>query len=189
MTVAARILGRAFTTDPLFRWMLAGRPDPEPRMTALFGAFVDAAGRTDGAQVLVGSHGTAAAVWRPPSRWRTSTADVVRSAPVLLRALGPRIPRSLRVLHVLERQHPEQPHWYLEAIGVVPEARGHGHGREVLDPVLERCDAAGLPAYLESSNPQNLSFYERSGFRTMPPLDLPRGCPIVTPMWRDPVTR
>ena len=189
MKQATRVLGRAFTTDPVFRWLLAGRPDLERRTTGLFGAFVDAAERTEGAEVLVGSHGTAAAIWRPPGRWRTSAADAVRSMPVMVSVLGSRIPRAMRLLHAVERQHPQEPHWYLEAIGVVPEVRGQGHGREVLTPVLDRCDEAGVPAYLESSNPRNLSFYARHGFRTMPALDLPEGCPIVTPMWREPVRR
>jgi len=43
-----------------------------------------------------------------------------------------------------------------------------------------------LPAYLESSNPRNLTFYERHGFRRMPLFPLPDGCPVITPMWRDP---
>ena len=35
---------------------------------------------------------------------------------------------------------------------------------EVLAPVLERCDAEGVPAYLESSKESNVSFYRRHGF-------------------------
>jgi ribosomal protein S18 acetylase RimI-like enzyme len=86
----------------------------------------------------------------------------------------------------IEKHHPSEPHWYLEAIGTVPEARGRGIGPSVLTPVLERCDATGLPAYLESSNPRNISFYERHGFVAMPLFPLPDGCPPITPMWRDP---
>ncbi len=32
---------------------------------------------------------------------------------------------------------------------------------------LRRCDADGLIAYLESSNPRNISLYERHGFEIM----------------------
>jgi GNAT superfamily N-acetyltransferase len=103
----------------------------------------------------------------------------------LLRAFGPRLPRSLSLLTRIEKHHPAEPHWYLEAIGTVPEARGRGIGPTVLTPVLDRCDAEGVPAYLESSNPRNIPFYERHGFVRRPLFELPRGCPTITPMWRD----
>ena len=59
-------------------------------------------------------------------------------------------------------------------------------GARLLAPVLARCDRDGLPAYLESSNPRNLPFYERHGFVRRTAVPLPSGCPLVTPMWRDP---
>ena len=50
----------------------------------------------------------------------------------------------------------------------------------MLEPVLRRCDAAGLPAYLEASSPRNARLYRRLGFVTdrilevadAPPLEL-----------------
>ena len=183
---AAAVLGRAFTTDPVFCWLLEGRSDLERRMTSVFRAFTEAAERTPDAQVLVDPSGRAASIWRPPGAWKAPLPDVVRNTPRLVKAFGPGVVRSLRLLAKVEAAHPRQPHWYLEAIGTVPEARGQGIGPTVLTPVLERCDAERLPAYLESSNPQNLPFYERHGFVTMPLFPLPAGCPVITPMWREP---
>jgi hypothetical protein len=54
-----------------------------------------------------------------------------------------------------------------------------------LGPVLERCDADGVGAYLESSKERNIDFSARHGFRVMSELRLPRGS-RVWPMWRDP---
>ncbi|MCA1712293.1 MAG: GNAT family N-acetyltransferase [Actinobacteria bacterium] len=181
---AAQVLGRAFSDDPVFGWLLAGRPNPDRRLTRVFGAFVDAADRTPDAQVLATEQ--AASIWRPPGAWKAGGFDVLRSGPRLVRAFGPGLVRSLRLLSAVERAHPAEPHWYLEAVGVVPEARGRGLGGPMLTPVLERCDTAGLPAYLESSNPRNIAFYERHGFQIRPLFDLPAGCPVITPMWRDP---
>ena len=53
----------------------------------------------------------------------------------------------------------------------------------VIDP--DRADAAGLPAYLESSNPRNISLYERHGFEIMGRIQVGDG-PLVTPMLRPP---
>jgi ribosomal protein S18 acetylase RimI-like enzyme len=42
-----------------------------------------------------------------------------------------------------------------------------------------------MPAYLESSNPRNMSLYRRHGFEQVGELPLPDG-PALYPMWRTP---
>ena len=51
--------------------------------------------------------------------------------------------------------------------------------------VLDRCDAQGFGAYLESSKEQNLAFYARHGFDLTQRCD-PGGQPPTWTMWRDP---
>ena len=51
---------------------------------------------------------------------------------------------------------------------------------------LARCDAARLPAYLESSKERNVPFYERHGFRVTGELTIPGGGPTLWLMWRNP---
>ena len=50
---------------------------------------------------------------------------------------------------------------------------------------VARSDKDGLPAYLESSNPKNISLYERHGFEVMGKIQVGAG-PLVTPMLRRP---
>ncbi len=182
----ARVLGRAFSTDPVMTWLLAGRNDPERRLSKVFQAFLHAASRVPDAQVLRDPQRRAAAIWLPPGHWAPGYLEQVRSLPLSVAAFGTGIVRATALLQRTVNAHPREPHWYLEAVGVVPEARGQGVGGPMLQPVLDRCDADGLPAYLESSNPRNISFYERHGFVVRPPFALPAGCPVITPMWRDP---
>ena len=47
-----------------------------------------------------------------------------------------------------------------------------------------RSDAAGMGAYVESSNPKNATFYERGGF-VAPKNIAPDGAPPLIAMWRD----
>jgi GNAT superfamily N-acetyltransferase len=54
------------------------------------------------------------------------------------------------VIEEMGRYHPEEPHWYLPFIGVDPAHQGHGLGAMLLHASLTRCEAAQLPAYLES---------------------------------------
>ncbi|MDT7570013.1 MAG: hypothetical protein QOE05_187 [Actinomycetota bacterium] len=184
--IAGAVLGRAFVDDPVFTWLLSGGARLERRLRLAFTAFAVGAKHKPEAKVLVTPEQTAASIWLPPGQWRAPVSEVVRQAPRLLSAYGLRVPRALSLLTRVEKNHPTEPHWYLEAIGTVPEARGRGVGPTVLTPVLDLCDEARLPAYLESSNPRNLSFYARHGFRAIPLFDLPKGCPVITPMWRDP---
>lgn len=67
-----------------------------------------------------------------------------------------------------------------------PAAQGHGLGGALLASRLERCDAEGLPAYLESSNPVNVPLYERFGFTVTHEPAMPGSCPPIHLMWRDP---
>jgi len=73
---------------------------------------------------------------------------------------------------------------YLAAVGVLPASRRQGVASSLLAPVLARCDAEVLDAYLENSNPKNTSFYRTMGFEEILTLPMPDGCPPVVAMLR-----
>jgi Acetyltransferases len=84
--------------------------------------------------------------------------------------------------------HPHEPHWYLPIIGVDPPHQGRGLGEQLMAHALARCDADRLPAYLESSNPRNLSFYQRHGFEALGRIQV-GSSPTLVPMLRRPQAR
>jgi len=181
----AAMLGRAFDADPIFRAIL---PDDAHRARALPVLFAEWMTR------LHLKHPTtyttddlsAAAMWSPPGAWHIGVLDLAAMAPAMLGALGTRAFTGLRVLHAIEAPHPEAPeHYYLRVIGCEPTRQGDGLGAALLRPVLAQCDAAGLPAYLESSNEMNLSFYRRHGFRETAEVVTHLG-PKSWLMWREP---
>lgn len=182
---AGGVLGRAFLEDPVFGWLVQGA-DRESRLSKAFTTFAGTVARTPGGRALVTQERTAAALWLPPGAWRSGVGDFLRTAVPLTAALRGGVVRGLRLQAVVERHHPAEPHWYLEALGAVPGARGTGVGGRVVQPVLDVCDDARLPAYLESSNPRNVSFYERLGFVRGEQLPVPPGCPPLLPMTRRP---
>jgi GNAT superfamily N-acetyltransferase len=80
-------------------------------------------------------------------------------------------------LDTLERhrhRHVPSPHFYLSALGVDPHRQGEGTGTALMQPILDRCDREGLPAYLETAVARNVLLYERLGFAVVEELDLPR---------------
>lgn len=127
----------------------------------------------------------ATAVWHAPDRWKVRGPDMVVGMPTLVRSLGRNLFAGLRILQAIERKHPTEPHWYLGILGTAPAHQGKGLGSAVMAPVLERCDAEGLGAYLESSKERNVPYYRRHGFEVTEELPLPGGPPVWL-MWRDP---
>ncbi len=59
---------------------------------------------------------------------------------------------------------PARPHWFLHFLAVRPQAQGRGYGSALLRPMLERCDAEGVPAYLDATSEENKRLYERHNF-------------------------
>jgi ribosomal protein S18 acetylase RimI-like enzyme len=95
--------------------------------------------------------------------------------------IGRRLPAALQLLTSLDKVHPKIEHWYLALLAVDPELQRQGVGRRLLEPVLERCDAEGRPAYLETQKESNVAWYRRCGFelveKIVPPGDR------TPPMW------
>jgi len=71
------------------------------------------------------------------------------------------------IFEQMAAHHPTEPHWCLPVIGADPVYQGKGHGSALMKYALEQCDRDHLPAYLESSNPRNISLYQRHGFEAV----------------------
>ena len=181
----AKALARAFLDDPVAIWSC--RPDAlRPRMLERFHGtrLRQLLGHEE---VWTDPELRGAALWAPPQQWRESPRQDLEIARCLLHPrLIWRMPLLARGFGGMELAHPrEPPHWYLAVLGTDPAAQGQGLGSAALAPVLERCDADGVGAYLESSKERNIAFYSRHGFRVTREIQLPRG-PKMWAMWRDP---
>ena len=180
-------LAAAFHDDPVMLHILRRPAKRARQMRTLFRG--EARRALDKGRVLTtdGRPGTPAgggSVWVAPDKWRLGGIELLGQVPVLL-SFGRDTKRSLQVLSHMERVHPKEPHWYLAILGTRPEAQGKGVGSALLQPVLDDCDAQGLPAYLESSKEANIPFYRRHGFEVTGLIEVPGG-PSLWPMWRDP---
>lgn len=127
-----------------------------------------------------------AAMWYPPG------ANVHYSLRALLRLAGTlkldltQMPAQLRLLRWIERSHPKFPHYYLRILAVDRRWHGQGMGTALMKPIIERCDAEGLPAYLETSTPGNVRFYQGRGFKVQSELALPAAGAAMVTMLRPP---
>jgi GNAT superfamily N-acetyltransferase len=183
----AGVLARAFHDDPAFSWVL--REDPG-RMRILERGFELFLRRVwmEQRETYTTADVVAVAVWELPDRWKLGAAQQIGLLPAMIGVFARHLPRLLRALMALEARHPPEPHYYLAFVGVAPEWQGRGLGSRVLEPVLQRCDSEGMPAFLEASTARNRALYERHGFAVTEEFTLGRGAPPQWRMWRDPVS-
>ena len=168
----------AFDTDPVVRWAW---PDPH-RYVTYWPQFVDAFGGRAFDQGT--AHGLedclAVALWLPPG----VEPDEAEMDAVMAGALRPEIAEDIGgVLKGMAEHHPREPHWYLPLIAADPNWIGQGLGARLMKHALRRCDEQGVAAYLESSNPRNISLYQRHGFKITGRIQS-GSSPVMTPMLR-----
>ena len=166
----------AFSSDPLTRWFW---PEAATYLNSTpgFDAFGGAATRAGSTYVTKGFEG--AALWMPPG----VESDEERLVAYLEASVAPDIlDNVMGVFEAMEKYHPDDPCWYLPLIGVDPAHQGRALGSALMKHALLRCDEDGLPAYLESSNPRNVSLYVRHGFEVMGEIQVgssPPVCPMI----------
>ena len=150
-----------FSADPFVRWIC-----PEAHNYLKFKDAFDAYGggaiEKNSAYVVEGYCG--AALWLPPN----VDADEDRFIEEIEKNVSTEKHEPLfKILEELENYHPSESCWYLPIIAVDPSYQNKGIGSLLMKHALEIVDSEGLPAYLESSNPRNMSLYQRYGFETM----------------------
>jgi ribosomal protein S18 acetylase RimI-like enzyme len=183
----AGVLAAAFHDDPLFGWFF---PDAaaRPVLASMWMRTSAEASLAAGHAFVATADGAVvgAALWAPPEVDLFGDGGFVPLWHLLVGANPSRVGEVAEGLGLLGGAHPhDEPHFYLNTIGVAPDRRGRGEGRALIEPVLEQADREGFPCYLESSNPRNVSFYERLGFRVLDEIRLPGASSAVRPMWRD----
>ena len=170
----------AFSSDPIMRWIY---PDARSFIETgpnLFDAMAGNSLLTDSCFISPGCTGVA--MWLGPG----VKPDESLLAPIT-KKIRPEIMEDLMgLLDEVETYHPKDDNlWFLPLIGVDPAHRGKGLGSALMEYATQKFDSLGVPAYLESSNPQNVSLYLRHGFEVMAEVQC-GSSPVMRPMLRVP---
>ena len=179
---AAAVLARSFMVEPGSRAMF---PDPELRRRYLeLGGRIELDATLPYASVYgaeLDGQLAGIAVWHPPNvkprpfgAIARSRRELLAQAPALARGtphvlsmLPPHARAGLRLVRSRNRaakQASQGRAWYLAVLATDPDFQGRGVARALLDHVLDRCDADGLAAWLETTDPVNPPLYEHFGF-------------------------
>ncbi|WP_285597876.1 GNAT family N-acetyltransferase [Kineosporia sp. NBRC 101731] len=156
-----RTLVAAFEADPVLRMLFPAPEEYPPGARAFFGHLFDK--RVSRGSIWMAGDALSVAVWEPPNTPATGSLDLPGPAAARMRAYDEAVHAAL----------PSTPFWYLGVLGTHPDHRGKGYGRAVMRAGLERAAAEKLPAYLETSTAQNVTMYERAGWKVAAKLTEP----------------
>ncbi|MCU1483653.1 MAG: family N-acetyltransferase [Actinomycetia bacterium] len=178
-----RVFGLGFEDDPVLSWVFRD-PGRVEKLTAMFTFLLGEDFIPPGSTWATEG---AAAAWRPPSQGDLGDAHLDRFFTAM--TVAPTTDEDFGRLAVMgaavEAAHPTEPHWYLGVLATIPDRRAQGLGSALLTASLAVVDESHHPAYLESSNPRNISLYERHGFEVTGRIDVDAADDVyMTPMWR-----
>ena len=178
------VLARAFEEDPFMSWLF---PEPTYRLKlvqAWMRVEVANALEMDASWVsMISDEIVAGTIWSPPGRDLHESGTFSQLWYLVLGANPDRTSDLAQGLSMIGSSHPEEPHFYLNTVGVQPSLAGQGHGGAIIGHTLDLADVDGQPCYLESSSPRNIPLYERLGFEVIHEIALPNG-PKMWGMWR-----
>jgi ribosomal protein S18 acetylase RimI-like enzyme len=139
-------------------------------------------GRVDVIDNPDGTGLAAAAVWFD---YTTESPDPENYEERLRSLAGEYLDRFQALDLLFEKHHPHDPHWHLAFLAVHPDHQEHGLGSRLMERTHTDLDQAGVPAYLEATNENNVRLYRRHGYADMDPFEmlLPDGTPFFR-MWR-----
>ncbi|MDJ0673879.1 MAG: GNAT family N-acetyltransferase [Calothrix sp. MO_167.B42] len=170
----------AFSTDPAARWMYPSSQQylkNYPELIRVFGAQA-----LEYQTIYCTDDYVGAAFWFPPQ----SKIDSDAIGGFLQQTIsGQRQQEIFAVLEQMESYHPHEPHWYLAILGVEASHQSQGYGSALMRHKLEECDRTNTIAYLESSKPKNIPFYEKHGFKVIGEIQAGES-PTIFPMLRYP---
>ncbi len=182
----AAMLARAFRNEGFASWFVRHDQHRDKAFRRLFEVNLQLSMPYGHVYTTTDLH--SAALWVPPNKWQLGSIEQFKLLPTVLAITGLKQAwsRNMAVFEA-EKLHPQEPHYYLLAIGTEPDYQGHGLGSAVIQPGLDLCDQEHMPAYLETPTESLAeSFYVRHGFETLSTFVMPYDGPKIWRMWREP---
>ena len=94
------------------------------------------------------------AIWAPVGKPLLTGLTAVLTMLPVFRYVAAKLPRTLRLLNMVESMHPHEPHWYLATLGTAVDQQGKGVGRRIAAPrplPLRRGRDPRLPRVLQGA--------------------------------------
>lgn len=169
---AGALLGRAFTSEPIFRAFMDTPDHALEFCTEVFVANLRHAiefGEPWIIETATGQPGGVAYTTLKPEPMLTAHQQDTFGFTRLMARWGHLLTRIGTIEEEAVRALGDPgPTWrYLAAIGIDPPVQGQGLGTALVRHIVERAQNAGEPLALITDRRENVPFYERAGFRTV----------------------
>lgn len=165
---AAWVISQAFMDDPLISFMLPLKRTRVQTLLKFFRAYA-AISIKNGRGFGVGEPLQGVAFWKVPAQESMSIS--VKSLGKFLPLLFTMYPigyfRAKKILEQIESlhaKHANEPHFYLDNLGVLPAAQGRGMSSKLIRPFLQMADEQKAIAYTDTVAKSNVPLYEHFGF-------------------------
>jgi ribosomal protein S18 acetylase RimI-like enzyme len=178
LEVAVTVMSSAFQDDPLWRYLLTDAARRAESLRRFFRPVLKFAilneqcfGAADPIEGV--------AVWSAPNDKSTSLRTVIQSGlpSVLLSPLALSFVKALKVFarfDAAQKRYAPLPHFYLNTIGVLPQAQGRGLASKLIRPFLDQADELAVAVYTETVTPANVGLYEYFGFKVVERYAVPK---------------
>jgi ribosomal protein S18 acetylase RimI-like enzyme len=181
--ILAPALAESFVAQPLTKWILGEGEEGLRKGEEVLALDFRNALRYD--LMFTTNELQGAALWHPPERRVSAWKNFIWFLK-LLRIVGfnRNFFAQMAAFWRFERLFPREANYYLSMLAVAPAFQGMGIGSALLRPVLEMCDARGIPAYTVTDMESNVRFYERLGFRVRDTFPIPKAGVTAWTLWR-----
>jgi len=166
---AAQVLGESFIDYPIFSFILPERTYREKKIKFLF-TFLINLGLLSGEVLASSNKMEGISIWIDSSSKKISAIKIFWYCliPLFLRVNPMSAFRLIKIGLLREKIRKDilkGPYFLLDIIGVSPMHQNQGHARRIIESKLEEYDDQPKPCYLETSDKENITFYEKYNFR------------------------
>ena len=168
LSKASVILGQSFNNYPIFKYII---PDSGYRKDKLqyLCHFLLRLGIAKGEVIGPSDKVEGVSIWFHSSVLKNSGLDAIYAGLLsLFLYLNPKtIGRFIEVGKFKGRMRSkiiQEPYYLCDMIGVDPIHQRKGYGRKMIEDKLSELDNKIIPCYLETSESENVAYYERLGF-------------------------
>ncbi len=174
---AAKVISQSFVDDPLCRFIL---PLKRTRIRTLH-KFFRALGEVSIKNKRgygVGEPLQGVAYWKFPNQDSMSIniKGLGKFLPLLFTLYPIGLYRARTItgkIDAMHKQYADEPHYYLDNIGVLSSARGRGVSSKLIRPFLEMADSQKVIAYTDTVTRSNVPLYEHFGFQCVEESNVP----------------
>lgn len=187
---AIHVETKAFQNDPLWQYLVPDINGRQYMLNNFFSVFLKFS-VTNFKAYGVSKPVDGVAVWSSPNQKGMTLSGLFGTD--LLKLVSSKMFFSFfKAFHIfgrsetMHKKYAPKPHYYLEAIDVIPKSQGKGLASKLIRPFLRKADEETVVVYTETMKASNIELYEHFGFKCMEESQLPNTDRSLWALYRSP---